>query len=126
MRLLPAEVADDLLAPGAPCDTKQDGSEWLEGGARQQRDLGSTKRRVVAWGQGWSLLSCIGLGRGEAPAGTAESFQVAATQWRLKKRTEHNLQWGNWILHMVRPACIAKPNKHECKHNVFLIIFLAY
>ena len=43
---LPAEVADDLLAPGAPCDTKQDGSEWLEGGARlvQQRDLGSTKK----------------------------------------------------------------------------------
>ena len=95
--------------PATPSRTDQNG---LRGEQDSKGTLGVQKRRVVAWGQGWSLLSCIGLGRGEAPAGTAESFQVAATQWRLKKRTEHNLQWGNRILHMVRPNCIAVPNKH--------------
>ena len=46
---MPAEVADDLLAPGAPCDTKQDGSEWLEGeqDLYSKGTLGVQKRRAV-------------------------------------------------------------------------------
>ena len=64
-------MADDLLAPGAPCDTKQDGSEWLEGGARlvQQRDLGSTKKEVSCVGPGLVSVELHRIGQGRSPCG---------------------------------------------------------
>ena len=70
---MPAEVADDLLAPGAPCDTKQDGSEWLEGGARlvQQRELGSTKKggQLSCVGPGLVSVELHRIGQGRSPCG---------------------------------------------------------